>query len=155
MRYVLDTNILLRLAQRNHPMHHEARDCVRLLLRRKDSVQIVPQVMFEFWVVATRPVANNGLGLAVENVKRKLEKAESFFELLPDTAGIYPEWLRLVHKFSVAGVGAHDARIIAAMKTHAATHLITFNADDFKRFNKTEITVVTPAEILHPAAVSS
>jgi predicted nucleic acid-binding protein len=155
VRYVLDTNVLLRIAQRNHPMHREARDCVRLLLRRKDELQIVPQVMFEFWVVATRPVANNGLGLAVDNVKRKLEKAESFFELLPDTAAIYHEWLRLVHAYAVLGVGAHDARIVAAMKTHAVTHLITFNADDFKRFNLTEITVVTLAEILRAVATSS
>jgi len=45
-------------------------------------------------VAATRPIANNGLGLAVDNVKRKLERAESFFELLPDTPAIYREWLR-------------------------------------------------------------
>ena len=52
MRYLLDTNILLRIAQRNHPMHRDARECVRMLFRRKDVIQIVPQVLFEFWVVA-------------------------------------------------------------------------------------------------------
>ena len=155
MRYLLDTNVLLRIAQHGHPMNREARDCVRSLLRRKETVQIVAQVMYEFWVVATRPVANNGLGMTPETVRRKLEKAESFFELLPDTAAIYREWLRLVRTYSVAGVGAHDARIVAAMKAHTVTHLITFNADDFKRFNKTEITVVTPAGVLSAAATSS
>src|SRR4051794_25296165 len=99
--------------------------------------------MFEFWVVATRPIANNGLGLAPDSVKRKLEKAEVFFELLLDTGAIYGEWLRLVHKYSVSGVGAHNARIVAAMKTHSVTHLVTFNPDDFKRFDKTEVTVMT------------
>jgi len=155
VRYLLDTNILLRLAQRNHPMHKDARECLRVLLRRKDVLQVAPQIMFEFWVVATRPISSNGLGLTVEVVKRKLEEAESLFELLQDTAAIYREWLRLVHVYSVAGVGAHDARIVAAMKTHAVTHLLTFNSDDFKRFNKTEITVSTPREILHPASPSS
>ncbi|MBM3831736.1 MAG: hypothetical protein FJ403_00375 [Verrucomicrobia bacterium] len=48
VRYVLDTNILLRMAKRNHPMHREARECVRTLLRRKDDIQIVPQVAHEF-----------------------------------------------------------------------------------------------------------
>src|SRR5437867_1164896 len=119
-------------------MNREARDCVRLLLRQKETIQLVPQVMCEFWVVATRPIANNGLGMTPDTVKRKLEKAESFFELLPDSAGIYREWLRLVQTYLVAGVSAHDARIVAAMKVHAVTHLVTFNADDFKRFNKTE-----------------
>ncbi len=73
------------------------------------------------------------------------------FQLLPDTAAIYRKWLRLVQTYSVAGVGAHDARIVAAMKAHAVTHLVTFNADDFKRFNKTEIAVLTPAGLLDAA----
>jgi predicted nucleic acid-binding protein len=155
VRYLLDTNILLRLAQRNHPMHKDARECLRVLLRRKDVLQVVPQVMIEFWVVATRPVSSNGLGLTVETVKRRVEKAESFFEVLLDVAAIYSEWLRIVHTYSVSGVCAHDARIVAAMRTHSLTHLLTFNADDFKRFHKMEITVVTPAEILRPISSSS
>ena len=155
MRYLLDTNILLRIAQRNHPMHRDARECVRILFRRKDAIQIVPQVLFEFWVVATRPVESNGLGLGVDVVKRKLERAEAFFELLLDTAAIYGEWLRLVHAHSVAGVGGHDARIVAAMKVHGVTHLVTFNKDDFKRFHNTEITVVTPEELLRSATAST
>ena len=54
MRYLLDTNVLLRIAQASHPMNRQACDCVRALLRAKKPVLIVPQVMFEFWVVATR-----------------------------------------------------------------------------------------------------
>jgi predicted nucleic acid-binding protein len=152
VRWLLDTNVLLRIAQPNHSMNRVARDSVRLLLRRKEQVQVVPQVLFEFWVVATRPTANNGLGLTPDDVKRKLEKAEVFFELLLDTGAIYGEWLRLVHKYSVSGVAAHDARIVAAMKTHNVTHLLTFNAEDFKRFNKTEVTVMTPSEVIAPTA---
>ncbi len=155
MGYLLDTNVLLRIAQRSHPMSREARDCVRLLLRRKEAIRVVPQVMFEFWVVATRPIANNGLGMAPGALKHTLEKAEAFFELLPDNPAIYREWLRLVQTYSVAGVGAHDARIVAAMKVHGVANLVTFNTDDFKRFNRTEITVLTPADILNPAAASS
>jgi len=101
--YLLDTNVQLRIAQRSHPMSRVARDSVRVLLRRKERIQVVPQVMFEFWVVATRPVANNGMGMTPEAVKQKLEKAESFFDLLPDTGAIYREWLRLVRTYSVAG----------------------------------------------------
>jgi hypothetical protein len=44
-------------------MHGLARECVCALFWRKDAIQIVPQVLFEFWVVATRPIANNGLRL--------------------------------------------------------------------------------------------
>src|SRR5437867_5644146 len=114
MAYLLDTNILLRIAQPSHPMHQQARKCVQSLLRRKEPVYIVPQVVYEFWVVATRPVSNNGLGLSVENVRRKVEKAESFFLLALDTQALYPEWLRIVAAYAVSGVNAHDARIVAA-----------------------------------------
>lgn len=85
MAYLLDTNILLRIAQPGHPMHQEARKSVQTLLRRKEAVHIVPQVICEFWVVATRPVASNGLGMSRDEVKRKVSKAELFFRLTLDT----------------------------------------------------------------------
>jgi predicted nucleic acid-binding protein len=153
--YLLDSNILLRLAQPNHPHHNEARNCVRSLLRKKEIVCIIPQVLFEFWVVATRPIENNGLGLSVENVKRKVEKAERFFCLCLDTSQIYREWLRLVAGYSVSGVKAHDARIVAAMKIHGLTNLVTFNIDDFKRFKESEIGVFTPNEVVRSWSASA
>jgi len=146
--YLLDTNVLLRIAQPGCPLHNEARTCVRTLLRRKLAVSIFPQILFEFWVVATRPIDNNGLGLSIDNVKRKLEKAESFFRLRLDTQPIYREWFRLVEVYRVSGVNAHDARIVAAMKVHGLTHLVTFNVADFKRYDGPEITVLTPAQLL-------
>lgn len=146
--YLLDTNVLLRIAQPGHPSHQEARSCVRTLFRRKESVFLVPQIFFEFWVVATRPVDKNGLGLSIENVRRKIEKAESIFGLRVDTPSIYQEWLRLVEAHHVVGVAAHDARIVAAMKTHGLTHLVTFNVSDFKRYDASEITVLSPLDVL-------
>ena len=154
MAYLLDTNILLRIAQPSHSMHPEAWKCVQILLRRKEAVHIVPQVVYEFWVVATRPVASNGLGLSVENVRRKVEKAASFFQLTLDTPAIYAVWLRTVAAYGVSGVKAHDARIVAAMKVHGLSHLMTFNTEDFKRYHGAEITVVTPSEITGSFAAS-
>ena len=104
--------------------------------------------------MATRPVLNNGLGLPVENVRALSERSESFFTLLLDTPLIYREWLRLVSAHGVCGVNAHDARLVAAMKVHGVSHLLTFNAADFRRYHETEVTVLTPVELLRafPAA---
>ena len=66
MRVLLDSNILLRLASASHPMHTEARDAVAALQRSGDTLQTVPQNFYEFWVVATRPVTANGLGMSGE-----------------------------------------------------------------------------------------
>jgi predicted nucleic acid-binding protein len=46
----------------------------------------------------------------------------------------------------VLGKNAHDARLVAAMNVHGVTHLLTFNAADFRRF--TTIQVMTPAAVL-------
>ena len=149
------TNIVLRIAQPSHPMHAEAAKSVRALLHRKEALHVAPQVAYEFWVAATRPVANNGLGLSIEQTKRLVRRAEAFFMFVPDVPTIFQEWLRLVETYSVSGVNAHDARLVAAMKIHGLTHLLTFNSTDFKRYHGVEITVVTPAEILHAQAASS
>jgi predicted nucleic acid-binding protein len=94
--FLLDTNILLRLAQPRHEMHTLARRALQALFRRKDSVFSVPQVLYEFWVVATRPKANNGLGLSPRKTTSRITKAASIFELVPDDERVYSEWLRLV-----------------------------------------------------------
>jgi predicted nucleic acid-binding protein len=146
--YLLDTNILLRIAQPRHPAHQEARECVRALLRKKQAVVLVPQVLVEFWVVATRPVANNGLGFSIEDARRKIEAAQDFFPLALDTNTLFREWLRLIEVYRVSGVSAHDARIVAAaMRTHSIQNLVTLDSSDFKRFDGTEITVLTPDQI--------
>lgn len=43
------------------------------------------------------------------------------------------------------GVNVHDARLVAAMLSHKLTHILTFNAKDFRRYS--EIEVVTPMEL--------
>ncbi len=56
MRILLDTNVLLRIADKSHVMHQEAVDAVELLDERGHECVIVPQVIYEYWVVATRPL---------------------------------------------------------------------------------------------------
>jgi predicted nucleic acid-binding protein len=60
---LLDTNILLRIIEPAHPMHQTAVDALVVLTQAKETICIVPQTLYEFWVVATRPRADNGLGL--------------------------------------------------------------------------------------------
>lgn len=153
MRYLLDTNILVRIAQPGHPLNQEARQCVRTLLRKKQQIFIVPQIIFEFWVVATRPATSNGLGLSIENTRRKIKSAEAFFQIALDTQTFYGEWTRLVETHRVSGVLAHDVHIVAAMRIHGIENLVSFNRDDFARFHSSEINVFTPHEINSSFAV--
>jgi predicted nucleic acid-binding protein len=42
----------------------------------------------------------------------------------------------------VSGIKVHDARIVAAMSVHQVPKILTFDLDDFKRYEN--ITVVHP-----------
>ena len=43
------------------------------------------------------------------------------------------------------GRRVHDTRLVAVMKVHKVTHLLTFNTEDFKRYDG--ITIVDPKDV--------
>lgn len=69
------------------------------------------------------------------------------FQVLADSPGLFPEWRSLVRAHAVSGKPTHDARLVAAMKVHGLTHLLTFNVADFTRY---PITVLDPATVTAP-----
>lgn len=147
MDFLVDSNILLRHVEPKHPMHTEAVDAVAALLNAGESVFIIPQNISEFWNVCTRPLNKNGLGFTPAQTDTELNHIESLLTVLLDNALIYPEWRQLVVNHAVSGVQVHDARIVAAMKAHHITNLVTFNSADFKRY--TGITVMTPQDVIN------
>ena len=147
MSYLVDTNVLLRSVQKSHPMQSEAVRAINLLLRNPEAVSVISQNLIEFWAVATRPENRNGLGLSVNETVEQIASFKSVFTLLPDTDGIFKEWERLVAQHQVLGKQVYDARLVAAMRVHSLTHLLTFNTNDFKRFEV--ITAASPQTILN------
>ena len=145
MKYLVDTNILLRSVEESHPMNHAAVNAVHSLLAKGEELCIIPQNLIEFWVVATRPASVNGLGLSFALAIAQLTELKDIFTLHPDTPAIFSEWEKLVVKYQVMGKQAHDTRLVAAMKVHQITHLLTFNTDDFQRFS--EIAAIDPRSI--------
>ena len=134
MTFLLDANVLLRSAEPGHSQHAEATVAVRTLLRRGHELVIVPQNLYEFWAVATRPVKDNGLGMTPAEAAAEPTTIQARFALLPDTPAVFPEWRRLVLAHGVSGKPTHDARLVAAMQVHGVDHLLTFNNKHFKRF---------------------
>jgi predicted nucleic acid-binding protein len=144
MRYLADSNVLLRLMHRNSALNPLVRTAFKTLGKRADEICITPQNLIEFWGVATRPVNVNGFALPQGTVLRHLLKLEALFSLLPDTQNIYLEWRNLVHAVGVTGKQVHDARLVAVMRVYGITHILTFNAADFSRYPG--ITVVHPQD---------
>lgn len=145
MKYLLDTNILLRLVELTHPQHKEAAEALKTLRRKGFVFYILLQNISEFWNVCTRPLDKNGLGLSIAKTDAHLKRFERLFNYLPDTTEVYKNWRELVVKNSVSGIQVHDAKIAAAMKAHNIENLLTFNAKDFKRYS--DIKAVEPKNI--------
>lgn len=146
MRVLVDTNILLRSAQPNHPLCPQATHAVSKLIRQKDSVFFCAQNVAEFWNVATRPISANGLGMSGKDALIEINNIENVLTLLPDIPGVYPEWKRIVAHHDVQGVKVYDARLVALMNIYAVNNVLTFNDADFKRYGN--ITALHPSFLL-------
>ena len=126
-------------------MQNVTKLAIKTLLDRGDLVCVLAQSLYEFWVIATRPPEVNGFGMSAAETQIRLAKFETRLTLKTDQPEIYAEWKQLVTQHAVMGKPAHDARIVAAMKVHSITHLLTFNVGDFKRFPN--ITAVSSNEV--------
>jgi predicted nucleic acid-binding protein len=134
MRVLVDTNVLVRSAHVAHALQTSATAALQHLRDAQHELRTVPQILYEYWVVATRPADRNGLGFAVGQVDTQIRDLQLLFPPLRDERGIFDLWQKLARDFKVQGKQAHDVRLVAAMRRHALTHLLTFNVSDFERF---------------------
>jgi predicted nucleic acid-binding protein len=141
--YLIDTNILLRLADRDHEHYAKVHTAVLKLQRSGHELRAAFQNYVEFWSVVTRPATNNGLGFTPVEAER-LRSIEQIFPLLPDAPTIYAEWRQLVVAFGISGVQVHDARLVAAMRANGVTHILTLNTSDFTRYASSGLWLLIP-----------
>ena len=149
MAYLIDTTILVRLANSGDVHHAVAARAVLELHRRGEVLHVTPQVMVEFRNVATRPLAANGAGLSIVDAEAHAATFEARFSLLAETPDIYPAWKALVSALGVIGKQVHDARLVAICHVHAVTHVLTFNVAHFVRLAGfgPAVVVVDPATV--------
>jgi predicted nucleic acid-binding protein len=135
MRILIDTNVILRSIEPAHAHYQSSVDALDIVRQRGHELTIVPQVLYEFWSVATRPLENNGLGMSPAEAHAEITTIQRLFRLLRDERGVYSIWEQLVSTHGVKGKQAHDARLAAAIQRHGVNYLLTFNAVDFARYS--------------------
>jgi len=135
-RCLVDTNVVIRLLNREDPAYLVARNAVDKVIDEGYRLCITPQILAEFWNVATRPKEANGLGWDILPTLRETFRAMDFFETLyvSDSLMAFTYWLALLIQYEVKGKQVHDARLVATMLTHGVHFLLTFNGDDFRRY---------------------
>lgn len=143
---LVDTSVLLRTLQPAHPQLETVRAAIKSLTAQRRDLHIVPQNLVELWVVATRPLEYNGLGLTPRATAGELTRIKNMFALLPEVPAMYSIWERLVVRYQVSGKPAHDARLVAAMEAHGLTAILTFDKSGFSRYSGIE--VVDPTDVI-------
>lgn len=133
MPYLVDTSVLVRLANQQDASYGIAWGAVIELHRRGEVLHITSQNLVEFLNVATRPLVNNGLALSPADAYKQLLQFEATFPLLDETAAIHPAWKALVSSLGVIGKQVHDARLVAVCRVHGVLQVLTFNTAHFAR----------------------
>jgi predicted nucleic acid-binding protein len=144
---LLDTNLLTRMTRSQDPQAGVARAAIQKLLGRGEQLIVVPQNLYEFWAVATRPpgappVGRNGLGMTPGQAALWVRFFRRRFVFLPDRDNLSDLWLALVEAHGMTGFRAHDVRLVAAMQSYGINRLMTFNAADFSNL---AVTILDPA----------
>ncbi len=103
MRVLVDTNVLIRLFQPSNPSSPIAASAIHELKKHDFEVVMVPQILYELWVVATRTVTLNGFGMSVSDTSLLQEKCMQQFRLLRDERGIFDHWSQIVSSNQVIG----------------------------------------------------
>jgi len=100
--YLLDTNVVLRLFDRNAPEHDDCRGVVEKLRQDGHVLFLAPQVIYEFWVVSTRPPdQRKGFGWTVEQAKDAIDHLLAAFEFYPDKPEVFDKWREQCYSFSL------------------------------------------------------
>lgn len=138
---LVDTSVLGRLASFQSSLHRVAMKAVRMLVDRGEVLMVSSQSIYEFWVVATRPLDVNGFGWSTSRTIDWVYYFEYSFRVIPDTAAAYPEWRGLVQHYETRGKPAHDARLVAFMNVYGIASILTLNGGDFERYG---VTILDP-----------
>ena len=133
----IDTNVLLTATDESRPNHEAARRLIARAHGRALHLAANGQVLREYLVVATRPVAVNGLGLDSRDAIGNLSEFLRFVRLYDETEAV-------AHRLrQLRGKRYHDANIVATMTVHGIHALVTENAHDFAPFADIEVLSIT------------
>jgi predicted nucleic acid-binding protein len=151
MAYLLDTGILLRIADTYDAQHPLVRVAVGKLGNQRETLIISTQNVAEFCNVATRPKRNNGLGLAPRVALDLFEReVESICTVVPEPDATHDQLKRLIAKYGVVGKQVHDTRLVAMMLSWQIENILTLNDRDFRRYEPEGIRIVAPDALINP-----
>jgi predicted nucleic acid-binding protein len=147
VKWLLDSNVLLRLADSSCAENATAVRAIKFLIQSGEGLSLCPQALIEFWAVATRPRPVNGLGWLPSETAAHIRGLRAQFEFIDDGPGVFELWWELVTMGGASEKRVHDLRFLAFATARQLDAILTFNLDDFPQ--------PAPVQVIHPAAVLS
>jgi predicted nucleic acid-binding protein len=141
-----DTNVFLSATDRSRNNHRDARDFLQRCTGAGIHCAVTGQILREYFVVATRPIEVNGLGLSLDDALANMAVFRGRTVFLEENEAVSRKLEELVRLHRITGERGHDANIAAVMAVLRVPYLITANKDDFAVFE--HALLLTPGEAL-------
>lgn len=133
-RVFVDTNVLLAATDRSRARHADSLAFLEDAAGGRTRLFASGQVVREYLVVATRPVARNGLGMVPSVACTNVAVFRRVVRILDEVESVAARLVMLVEAHQLQGTRIHDASLVATMDAHGLTHLKTWNPRDFRAF---------------------
>ena len=141
---MVDTNVLLAATNTARSDHEASRRFFSRAPGEGIHLATCGQILREYLVVATRPVAVNGLGLSIADALKNLTWFRKRLVYFEEPEAVHLALVALVESAGITGKRVHDANIVAVMQLFGIRYLVTNNPEDFSSL--TGIAVVVPEE---------
>ena len=129
----LDTNVLVYANVNSAPLHMAALSDIQRLHDSGRELWISRQVIREYLAVLSRPQTFSA-PLPMATLVQRVQYFEQQFRVAEDSSAVTSELLQILQDVAVGGKQVHDANIVATMRSHGISDLLTHNAADFSRF---------------------
>jgi predicted nucleic acid-binding protein len=129
----VDTNVLLEATDEGRPLHNQALAVFQNARAAGIDLFICTQTVREYLVVATRPTANNGLGMGIKAALENVAKFVTRASILPETLHAGELFLEWAGTFRITGKKLHDLQILATAAAGGMHMLLTANEKDFPK----------------------
>lgn len=133
---MLDTNVLLAATDRRRKEHQDALTIVQEWPENGTALYLSGQIVREYLAVATRPMAQNGLGMDQASALSNARGFQDRMTVLADDDAVLDRLYFLLTNVTCGGKQVHDANVVATMLAHGIGSIITANLDDFARFTR-------------------
>ena len=137
----VDTNVLLSASAPGRGLHGNALFVLQDWPRQGRRLYCNGQVLREYLVVSTRPLAQNGLGLTIEDALHNLRAFSGRLKVLAESEAVSLRLRQLVGFIPCLGKQIHDANLVATALVHKVNGLVTENIEDFRRFEGTLVII--------------